>query len=73
MESDNVIQVYRQVIINGRRKRAWWDCKLTDDGSWRVHFHADCVPSTDFFVADNNLFETVKAQHDLWIRDLEKM
>jgi hypothetical protein len=45
----DTIHIYHQCRLGQiHSARAEWDAILHDDGLWRVHFHADYVPSADW-------------------------
>jgi hypothetical protein len=63
------IQIFRS-HTNRRVCQAWWDARKapTDYGMiWKVHFHADYVPSTDWtaYSFDEVLAEVCK-EHARW-------
>lgn len=61
-----VMQFYRTFECR-RQNQAWWTAKKQDDGSWRVHFHADFVPSTDWTAVDDaDLLAKVAVEMTKW-------
>ncbi len=56
-----------------RTKRAWWDCKQQDDGSWTIHFHADFVPSEDWTCNDVELMLELAESMARWLAALDAM
>lgn len=75
----SAMQVYRCFMLKDkadpaywRENNAWWDAKKNEDGTWRVHFHADRVPSDDWVVGnDAQLFEQIEKTHELWIASVK--
>ncbi len=47
MHDNDIIHMYATCWTH-RPNKAWWVAKKQADDSWRVHFHADYVPSTDW-------------------------
>lgn len=51
--------------------RAEWDCKKVSDHIWRVHFHADYVPSDDFYWHDCVLMTLLDYSTKVWMYTLD--
>jgi hypothetical protein len=64
VDTVQVTRTYR----NFRTNQAWWTAKKQEDSSWRVNFHADCVPSASYVVtSDAELFRRIEQDHTVWM------
>jgi len=70
---NDIFQVSSSHTFKHRRARAYWDAKQQENDSWKVHFHADYVPRTDWIATDmTDLVNKIKAEHDAWFAAVEK-
>ena len=68
----NKLQMYRSHQTH-RTNSAWWDAKQQVSGEWKVHFHADRVPSTDWIAfTEAEMFEKIQEELASWITVLER-
>jgi hypothetical protein len=56
-----------RIYTNVRTNMANWECRKYENQTvWKVHFHADYLPSEDFECTDDNLLITINSKIDLW-------
>jgi hypothetical protein len=67
----DVMQFHRTFYLR-RNNQAWWTAKREDNGTWKVHFHADFVSSTDWVAEDDaDLMAKVAADMARWIEAVQ--
>jgi len=70
----DVFQIYRSFHYGNNIKSAYWDIDHLENGSLKVHFHADLAESTDWIAETlHELFNGVETEMANWVSAVEKL